>query len=144
MKFPKLEPIGEILRNQPQKVGQVLPLPIVSVIPKPRNYTQEIKEILKESFPIDFDSSKFSNPFEDIAPLIDNRKYTLNDLEAIETYFNSIDLPRSIHLKQAERIVDVKLFIQSHLTRCKSQLHTISGLPFYKRLIELKQINKLL
>ncbi|MCZ2130802.1 MAG: hypothetical protein LC109_11120 [Bacteroidia bacterium] len=133
MKFPKLEPIGEILRKQPQKVGQVLPPSINKEQPK----KSEIKEILQQTIYKEIDPTKYENPF---AESEEKRAYNLKDLEALEAYFNSIELPQEIQLKQAERVCSPHLFIKSHIERCKSQLHTVSGLPFYNRLLELKTI----
>lgn len=108
---------------------------IPSPMPEPKK--EAIKEILQQTIYKEIDPTKYENPFTESE---EKRAYNLKDLEALEAYFNSIELPQEIQLKQAERVCSPHLFIKSHIERCKSQLHTVSGLPFYNRLLELKTI----
>ena len=58
-------------------------------------------------------------------------------IEEIETYFASIELPQSIHLKAGETIVDVPKFVDSHLKTLKCNSGNRRFLPHYNRLMGL-------
>jgi predicted DNA binding CopG/RHH family protein len=95
------------------------------------------KEQIKENI------YKENIPFKYLGTLAESEQlktYTIEDLNKLESYFKSIALPNEIQLKQGERITNVNLFILSHLKRCKEQIRAASGLPFYERLNQLKNI----
>jgi hypothetical protein len=113
----------------------------------PRNYTNEVKEILSNVLPFANENSDFENPFEDEPeqltvkiprPEINEAAFSMEDLTALENHFNRIVLPTEIQLSQGEFINDVPAFIQSHLTRCRSGINKEAATPFYDRLQKLK------
>lgn len=61
-------------------------------------------------------------------------------LTDLEQFFNSIDLPKEIRLSKWEYITNVPVFIESHLGYLKNNSGNIHFLPYYERLIELKEI----
>jgi hypothetical protein len=61
-------------------------------------------------------------------------------IQELETYFNAIDLPQEIQIDRAHRITNVRLYIDTNLTRAK-----INGMkPLfgngYAKLMHLKEI----
>jgi hypothetical protein len=61
-------------------------------------------------------------------------------IEELEAYFEGIDLPESVYLNEATKIVDVKKFIHSHLITVKAHGHIRAYASFMDRLIQLKDI----
>lgn len=59
----------------------------------------------------------------------------------LETYFNSVELPKEMRVSNFEYIHDVKKFVESHLSYLKHNPGNKLFEPYYNRLIELK--NKL-
>ena len=64
-------------------------------------------------------------------------------IKELETYFNSIDLPKEIRLTKQEYITDVSKFIRSHITIYKANEGKRKFKPYLDRLESLKQILKL-
>jgi hypothetical protein len=63
------------------------------------------------------------------------------DIEALKSYFSSIDLPsHPIRLNQCSKIENVSKFIHSHLTVIKANNGKRTFLPYFERLQELKVI----
>jgi hypothetical protein len=63
------------------------------------------------------------------------------DIEALESYFSSIDLPsHPIRLNQCSKIGNISKFISSHLTIIKANNGKRTFLPYFERLQELKTI----
>ena len=61
-------------------------------------------------------------------------------LEQIEDYLNSVTLPEYITIKQGEKIVDVKGFVDSHISALKANSGNRTFLPYYNRLLALVKI----
>lgn len=61
-------------------------------------------------------------------------------IEELEAYFEGIDLPESVYLNKATKIIDLKQFIRSHLITVKAHGHIKAYSSFMERLIELKNI----
>jgi len=61
-------------------------------------------------------------------------------IEELEAYFEGIDLPETVYLNKATKIVDVKKFVRSHLITVKAHGHIKAYSSFYDRLIQLKDI----
>lgn len=61
-------------------------------------------------------------------------------VEELEAYFEGIDLPESVYLNKATKIVEVKKFIKSHLITVKAHGHIKAYSSFLDRLIQLKDI----
>jgi hypothetical protein len=62
---------------------------------------------------------------------------TIEDLEA---FFNSTTLPTSIQLGPGEKIIDVKQFVDVHLTRYKAYPNQPIYEVFYLRLVKLRKL----
>lgn len=58
----------------------------------------------------------------------------------LEKFFNSIELPKTIELSKYEKINDVKLFVDSHIETLKFNTGNNRFLPYYERLLKLKNI----
>ncbi len=61
-------------------------------------------------------------------------------IEELEAYFEGIDLPETVYLNQATKIVDVKKFIRSHIITVKAHGHIKAYASFMDRLIQLRDI----
>ena len=61
-------------------------------------------------------------------------------IEELEAYFEGIDLPETVYLNDATKIVDVKKFIHSHLITVKAHGYIKAYSSFMDRLIQLKDI----
>jgi hypothetical protein len=61
-------------------------------------------------------------------------------IEELEAYFEGIDLPETVYLNKATKIVDVKKFINSHLITVKAHGHIKAYASFMDRLIQLHDI----
>jgi hypothetical protein len=61
-------------------------------------------------------------------------------LPDIEQFFNSVSLPKEVKLSKFETIIDVKKFVRSHLEVLKSNSGNVAYMPFYERLLKLKEI----
>lgn len=61
-------------------------------------------------------------------------------IEELEAYFEGIDLPESVYLNKATKIVDVKKFVRSHLITVKAHGHIKAYSSFFDRLVQLKDI----
>lgn len=65
------------------------------------------------------------------------------NIAELETYFSSIELPtQPIKLNQCSRIINVSLFIESHLATARTNNGKRVFLPYLNRLHELKNILK--
>ena len=69
-------------------------------------------------------------------------EYTKQQVEELEQYFNSVQLPNSIRLTYSEEIQDVKAFIASHIFIAREHAGSARGTfsAFYDRLVQLKKI----
>lgn len=68
--------------------------------------------------------------------------YTDKDLIELEQFFKSIpasDLPTEIEVVQAQRVTDIRKFIDSHLAAAKSNIGKSTFASFYDRLVKLKE-----
>jgi hypothetical protein len=63
-------------------------------------------------------------------------------LEQIEDYLNSVKLPEYITVKQGEKIVDVRGFVDSHIATLKANSGNRTFLPYYNRLLALVRISE--
>lgn len=61
-------------------------------------------------------------------------------IEELEAYFEGIDLPESVYLNEATKIVDLPKFIKSHVITVKAHGHIRAYQSFYDRLVQLKDI----
>jgi hypothetical protein len=61
-------------------------------------------------------------------------------LPDLEQFFNSVSLPKEVRLSQCETITDVKKFVRSHLDVLKANSGNPAYMPFYERLLKLKEI----
>ncbi|MEJ5963502.1 DUF6965 family protein [Pedobacter immunditicola] len=61
-------------------------------------------------------------------------------IEELEAYFEGIDLPETVYLNKATKIVDVKKFVRSHLITVKAHGHIKAYSSFFDRLLQLKDI----
>ncbi|MET3115702.1 hypothetical protein AAKU52_003459 [Pedobacter sp. CG_S7] len=61
-------------------------------------------------------------------------------IEELEAYFEGIDLPETVYLNKATKIVDLKQFVRSHVITVKAHGHIKSYSSFMERLIQLKDI----
>lgn len=62
---------------------------------------------------------------------------TLDDL--IE-YFDSVEIPNEVRLSECANIVDVRRFIDCHIKTLKGNSGAYGYLPYYERLVKLKEI----
>lgn len=69
-------------------------------------------------------------------------EYTAQQVDELEQYFNSIQLPESIRLSNSEGITNVDLFVKSHLKIARENAGNPKGTfsKFYERLVLLKKI----
>ena len=61
-------------------------------------------------------------------------------IEELEAYFATADLPESIYLNEATKIVDLKKFVASHIITVKAHGHIKAYSSFYDRLVQVKDI----
>ncbi|WP_432710970.1 DUF6965 family protein [Pedobacter sp.] len=61
-------------------------------------------------------------------------------IEELEAYFEGIDLPESVYLNEATKIIDLPKFIKSHVITVKAHGHIRAYQSFYDRLLQLKEI----
>ena len=61
-------------------------------------------------------------------------------IEELEAYFEGIDLPESVYLNEATKIVDLPKFIKSHVITVKAHGHIRAYQSFYDRLVQVKDI----
>jgi hypothetical protein len=66
-----------------------------------------------------------------------NWDYVIRDLEE---FFKSPDLPEQAQLNPSVRIIDLKLFAESHLQIVKSKNGRLGYRPYLDRLLEVKKI----
>lgn len=70
-----------------------------------------------------------------------NKPLELWDIESLESFFNSIDIPgHPIKINEFERIENVELFIKAHLTTIKANNGNRTFRPYLDRLQTLKQV----
>ena len=62
---------------------------------------------------------------------------TLDDL--IE-YFDSVEIPNEVRLSECANILDVRKFINHHIRTLKGNSGVYRFLPYYERLVKLKEI----
>ncbi len=58
----------------------------------------------------------------------------------LKEYFSKKELPATLQVDRGNNIIDVKLFVASHLRVIESNPDTKASKPFYDRLIELRNI----
>lgn len=63
------------------------------------------------------------------------------NVESLENFFKKAKLPDQVQLNVCEKITDIPKFIETHLTIIKKQSGKRAYLPYYERLVRLK--NKL-
>ena len=61
-------------------------------------------------------------------------------LEQIEAYLNSVTLPEYITVKDGEKIMDVRKFVDSHISTLRANSGNRTFLPYYNRLLALVKI----
>jgi hypothetical protein len=65
------------------------------------------------------------------------------DIEELENYFSNIVLPtQSVEIDLCIKIIDISLFIESHLATVKANNGKRTFLPYLNRLQELKVVLK--
>lgn len=60
--------------------------------------------------------------------------------EELEEYFKGIELPKTVKLSEAEVIIDVPKFIQSHLLHIREYNNNPTFSSYQSRLLKLKKI----
>lgn len=66
------------------------------------------------------------------------------NVEELENYFKSKKLPNKININKYSEIINVQKFVNSHLQFLKGNSGKKTFIPYYTRLIELKdKIDKL-
>ena len=63
-------------------------------------------------------------------------------IDELEEYFKSAELPEEIYLSSAEKITDVRKFIEGHLRTLRSNSGQKVYLPYYERLRKVKELNE--
>ncbi|TRZ52037.1 hypothetical protein D4S03_04090 [bacterium] len=63
-------------------------------------------------------------------------------IKELEDFFASEELPEAIKLNAWTDITDLHLFIQSHLSTVKAQNGNKTYLPYYQRLLQLRELLK--
>ncbi len=66
------------------------------------------------------------------------------EIKELEEYFNSIELPETIQLSEGVTIVNVRGFIDGHLTFVKHNNGNQTFMPYLIRLMNLKDLLNLL
>jgi hypothetical protein len=61
-------------------------------------------------------------------------------LDEIEAYLKDAELPEYIQLSNAERITDVRKFVNSHISTLRANSGNRTFLPHYNRLLALVKI----
>lgn len=62
------------------------------------------------------------------------------ELDAIEAYFQAMDLPETMRMKQWVTIIDVSKFIRAHLEICRANNGNNVFLPYLNRLRKLRRV----
>ncbi len=74
---------------------------------------------------------------------LEQRQNWCNDIEELENYFRSIELPtQPVKINRCSTIEDCSLFIESHFATVKRNNGNSTFLPYLKRLQELKHYTK--
>jgi len=61
-------------------------------------------------------------------------------LDEIEAYLKDAELPEYIQLSNAERVTDVRKFVNSHIGTLRANSGNRTFLPYYNRLLALVKI----
>lgn len=73
-------------------------------------------------------------------PLIKTGPWSV-DIADMEQFFKSVTLPEApVRIDKCSRIINIELFIKTHLSIVKSQNGNTRYIPYLDRLIELKRI----
>lgn len=63
-----------------------------------------------------------------------------SEIEALETFFASAELPSQIQLTKWERVNDIPRFIAGHLATIKSHIGNKKFEPYFDRLVLLRKL----
>jgi hypothetical protein len=69
--------------------------------------------------------------------------YTEKDINELEQFFKSVTLPQEIQLTKSEKVIDVKLFVKTSLSVCRSNQGQKAFTAAYDRLVKLKELLQL-
>lgn len=61
-------------------------------------------------------------------------------LDELIKYFEEVDIPNQVKLEECATIVDVRRFIDYHVKTLKGNSGVYRFLPYYERLVKLKEI----
>ena len=61
-------------------------------------------------------------------------------LDKIEAYLKDAELPEYIQITDAEKVTDVRLFIDNHIAMLRANSGNRTYLPYYNRLLALTKI----
>jgi|DEB0MinimDraft_4_1074332.scaffolds.fasta_scaffold01710_9 hypothetical protein len=61
-------------------------------------------------------------------------------LDEIEAYLKDAELPEYIQITDAEKVTDVRLFIDNHIAMLRANSGNRTYLPYYNRLLALTKI----
>jgi len=61
-------------------------------------------------------------------------------LDEIEAYLKDAELPEYIQITDAEKVTDVRLFIDNHIAILRANSGNRTYLPYYNRLLALTKI----
>ena len=66
--------------------------------------------------------------------------YTEADIKNLEAFYIKCELPDEIQLNAAEKITDLRQFVDSHLTIARSYIGSDTFASFYARLVKVRDI----
>ncbi|WP_207515997.1 DUF6965 family protein [Longitalea luteola] len=66
--------------------------------------------------------------------------YSEKELNDLEQFFGTVELPEEIEVMQAQKVIDVQKFIKNHLACARANIGKNTFSSFYERLVKLKEL----